>query len=46
LLEANLAQSHVTVITGTTPLDVHLNPHITYGSPVSPAEVEQSLAFP
>ena len=45
-LQANLAQSHITVVTGTTPLDVHLNPHITYGAPGFPAEVEQSLAFP
>jgi DNA-binding beta-propeller fold protein YncE len=45
-LQANLAQSHITVITGTTPLDVHLNPHIVYGQPGTPAEAEQSLAFP
>ena len=45
-LQANLAQSHITVITGTTPLDVHLNPHIVYGQQGTPAEAEQSLAFP
>ncbi len=45
-LQANLAQSHITVITGTTPLDVHLNPHVVYGQPGSPTESEQSLAFP
>lgn len=46
LLQADLARSRITVITGTTPLPVHLNPHIAYGSPGTPAEAEQSLAFP
>ena len=45
-LQANLAQSHIAVVTGTTPLDVHLNQHIVYGSPGFPAEADQSLAFP
>ena len=46
LLEADLARTNISVVTGTTPLGVHLNPHIAYGSPGFPAEVEQSLAFP
>jgi DNA-binding beta-propeller fold protein YncE len=44
LLQANIAQSHITVVTGTTPLGVHLNPHIAYGG--VPEDPEQSLAFP
>jgi DNA-binding beta-propeller fold protein YncE len=43
----NIAQSRITVINGTTPTAVHLNPHINYGVIPGPqAEIDQSLAFP
>jgi DNA-binding beta-propeller fold protein YncE len=46
-VRGNIAQSRVTVITGTTPTAVHLNPHIDYTvAPGPQSEIDQSEAFP
>jgi YVTN family beta-propeller protein len=43
----HIAESRLTVVSGTTPNPIHLNPHIDYSVSTGPAaEVEQSLAFP
>jgi DNA-binding beta-propeller fold protein YncE len=46
-VRGNIAQSRVTIITGTTPSAVHLNPHIDYSvAPGPQSEIDQSEAFP
>jgi len=46
-VRGNIAQSRVTIITGTTPTAVHLNPHIDYTASLGPAsERLASEAFP
>jgi len=46
-VKGNIAQSRVTIITGTTPTAVHLNPHIDYTTAPGPqSEIDQSEAFP
>jgi DNA-binding beta-propeller fold protein YncE len=46
MVNGHLAESRITVITGTTPAARHLNPHIDYGSPGDQDEIDASLAFP
>jgi DNA-binding beta-propeller fold protein YncE len=46
LLQADLARSRITVVTGTTALPVELNSHIDRGVAPTPSVVERSLAFP
>jgi DNA-binding beta-propeller fold protein YncE len=46
-VRGNIAQSRVTIVTGTTPTAVHLNPHIDYTAAPGPlSEINQSGAFP
>jgi len=46
-VRGNIAQSRITIVTGTTPVPVHLNPHIDYGAaPGPPSEILASEAFP
>lgn len=46
-VQGHIAESRITVVNGTTPTPVHLNPHIDYSVPTgSLAETEQSRAFP
>ncbi|HJQ83914.1 MAG TPA: hypothetical protein VKA21_07560, partial [Candidatus Binatia bacterium] len=46
-VRGHLAESRITVITGTTPSPRHLNPHINYGvTPGLDTEIDASLAFP
>jgi DNA-binding beta-propeller fold protein YncE len=46
-LQGHVAENRITVIDGTTPTPVHLNPHIDYTSATgSPSEIDQSLAMP
>jgi DNA-binding beta-propeller fold protein YncE len=46
-VQGHIAESRITVISGTTPAPHHLNPHINYTVPTgSQAERDQSLAFP
>jgi hypothetical protein len=47
VLRGHLTESRITVINGTTPTPVHLNPHIDYAAVPGPqSEVDDSLAFP
>ncbi len=47
VLQGHITESRITVVNGTTPTAVPLNPHIDYGVvPGPPAEVVQTLAFP
>ncbi len=47
MLRGHLTESRITVINGTTPTPVHLNPHINYNVvPGSQSEIDNSLAFP
>ena len=46
-VRGHLAESRVTVISGTTATPHHLNPHINYGTVPGPqTEIDRSLAFP
>jgi YVTN family beta-propeller protein len=46
-VQGHIAESRITVVNGTTPTPVHLNPHVSYAVPTGPpSEVAQSLAFP
>src|SRR5207245_2644591 len=46
-VRGHLAESRVTVISGTTATPHHLNPHINYGVVPGPqTEIDRSLAFP
>jgi DNA-binding beta-propeller fold protein YncE len=46
-LRGHLAESQITVISGTTPTPHHLNPHIDYTVATGPlSEIVQSAAFP
>jgi len=46
-VQGHITESQITVVTGTAATPVHLNQHIDYSVETgSPAEVEQSLAFP
>src|SRR5262249_50751860 len=46
-VRGNIAQSRITIVSGTTPTPVHLNPHINYATAPGPqSEIDQSLAFP
>src|SRR5262249_53896731 len=46
-VRGNIAKSRITIVSGTTPLAVHLNPHVDYGvAPGPPSEILQSVAFP
>ena len=47
VLTGHIAESRMTVIDGTTPMPVHLNPHINYAVTTGPpSEIAQTLAFP
>jgi DNA-binding beta-propeller fold protein YncE len=46
-VRGHIAESRITVISGTSPAARHLNPHIDYGTVPGPqSEIDQSLAFP
>ena len=46
-VRGHLAESRITVISGTTATPHHLNPHINYGVVPGPqTEIDRSLAFP
>ncbi len=46
-LTGDITESRITVVSGTTPTAIGLNPHIDYGViPGPPGEVAESLAFP
>ncbi len=46
-IHGHIAESRITVISGTTATPHHLNPHITYSvTPGPQTEIDQSLAFP
>jgi len=46
-VRGHLAESRITVISGTTATPHHLNPHINYGTVPGPqSEIDRSLAFP
>jgi DNA-binding beta-propeller fold protein YncE len=46
-VQGHIAESRITIVTGTTPTARHLNPHVNYGVATgSQAERDQSLAFP
>ena len=46
-VQGHIAESRITIITGTTPAAQHLNAHVNYGVTTgSQAERDQSLAFP
>lgn len=45
-VRGHLAESHITVIDGTSAQPRHLNKHINYAQEGTPAEAAKSLAFP
>jgi hypothetical protein len=45
IVNGHLHESRITIVTGTTPTAVHLNPHVDYDV-VPGDEAEESLAFP
>ena len=46
-INGHVAENRVTMIDGTTPTPVHINPHIDYSTPSGPPEeIAASLAFP
>jgi hypothetical protein len=46
-VQGHIAESRITVVDGTTPTPVHLNPHVSYAVATGPpAEIAASLAFP
>ena len=46
-VQGHVAESRITIVSGTTPTPVHLNTHVDYGVPTGPPEeIAASVAFP
>jgi DNA-binding beta-propeller fold protein YncE len=46
-VQGHIAESRITIVNGTSPTPVHLNPHIDYSVPTgAQGEIDASLAFP